>query len=94
MGQPPERVAAGAHPLLSVGLSLVTRLITRMYFPGDPLIPSDPIMGAVTDPWAQAQLISAFDLDASVPGGALAFRSDLVLRGSAAMPVEIPAHEH
>jgi protocatechuate 3,4-dioxygenase beta subunit len=59
-----------------------------MYFPGDPLIPLDPILGGVPDPAARLRLVSSLDLEASVPEWALAFRFDIVLRGHAATPME------
>jgi protocatechuate 3,4-dioxygenase beta subunit len=59
-----------------------------MYFPGDPLFFQDPIFQAVRDPKARERLISSFDLEATVPEWALAFRFDIVLRGRDATPTE------
>jgi protocatechuate 3,4-dioxygenase beta subunit len=60
-----------------------------MYFPGDPLLPHDPILNAVRDPKARRLLISEFDLATTTPEWALSFRWDVVLgRGSAATPLE------
>jgi protocatechuate 3,4-dioxygenase beta subunit len=70
------------------GPAFATRLITQMYFPGDPLFFQDPIFGAVRDANARERLISTFDLDATVPEWALAFRFDIVLRGRDATPME------
>jgi protocatechuate 3,4-dioxygenase beta subunit len=75
------------------GPSFLTRLITQMYFPGDPLIAYDPISQSVTDPKALDRLISKFDLDLTVPNWALGYRFDIVLRGHAATPFEGP-HDH
>ena len=72
------------------GRSFVQRLVTQMYFPGDPLLEYDPIFNAVRDPAARSRLVSAFDLAASVPEWALAYRFDVVLRGRAATPTEEP----
>jgi protocatechuate 3,4-dioxygenase beta subunit len=67
------------------GPSFVTRLITQMFFPGDPLLPLDPIFNGVPAP-ARERLIASFDLDRTVPDTALAYRFDIVLRGRAATP--------
>ena len=78
-----------AHIHLSLfGPAFATRLVTQMYFPGDPLIPLDPILGGVPDPAARLRLVSALGLEASVPEWALAYRFDIVLRGHAATPTE------
>ena len=63
------------------GTALTQRLITQMYFPGDPLIDSDPIANSIRDKKALARLISAFDWDLTVPGTALGYRWDIVLGG-------------
>ena len=70
------------------GPSFMTRLVTQMYFPGDPLMPYDPIFNCVTDPRARDRMISAFDLERTVPDWALAYRFDIVLRGRDATPME------
>jgi protocatechuate 3,4-dioxygenase beta subunit len=78
-----------AHIHLSLfGPAFATRLVTQMFFPGDPLIPLDPILGGIPDPAARLRLVSALDLDSSVPDWALAYRFDIVLRGRAATPLE------
>jgi protocatechuate 3,4-dioxygenase beta subunit len=64
------------------------RLVTQMYFPGDPLIPFDPILNSVPDPAGRERLISRLDLASTMPGWALAYRFDIVLRGRAATPFE------
>jgi protocatechuate 3,4-dioxygenase beta subunit len=68
------------------GPALATRLITQMYFEGDPLIPLDPILEAVPDPEARRRLTAAFDLDLTEPEWALGYRWDIVLRGRDATP--------
>jgi protocatechuate 3,4-dioxygenase beta subunit len=74
------------HIHLSVfGPALATRLVTQMYFPGDPLLDYDPIFLG-TPPTARHRLIAAFDWDLTEPGIALGFRFDVVLRGRAATP--------
>jgi protocatechuate 3,4-dioxygenase beta subunit len=70
------------------GPSFVTRLITQMYFPGDPLIPLDPIYNSVPDKKAAERMISRFDLETTVPEWGLGFRFDIVLRGREATPME------
>jgi len=70
------------------GPSFLTRLVTQMYFPGDPLIPIDPIYNSVLDKEAAARMVSRFDLETAVPEWALGFRFDIVLRGREATPME------
>jgi protocatechuate 3,4-dioxygenase, beta subunit len=75
-----------AHIHLSVfGSAFTSRLITQMYFPGDPLFALDPIAQAIPE-FARDRLISAFDIEQSVPDWALAYRFDIVLRGRNATP--------
>jgi protocatechuate 3,4-dioxygenase beta subunit len=68
------------------GRAFTDRLVTQMYFPGDPLFEFDPIFNSVRDPDARARLICGFDLDATVPEWALGYRFDIVLGGTT--PVE------
>jgi protocatechuate 3,4-dioxygenase beta subunit len=63
------------------GRAFVQRLVTQMYFPGDPLFSQDPIFNSVRDPVARQRMISTFDLEATEPEWALAFTFDIVLRG-------------
>jgi len=70
------------------GPAFATRLVTQMYFPGDPLLPFDPIYNCTGDEEARKRLISAFDLDNSIPEQALAYRWDIVLRGQEETPME------
>ncbi len=70
-----------------LGNSLGQRLVTQMYFPGDPLLALDPIFGAVPRA-AAARLISSFDLGITEPEFALGYRFDIVLAGTRATPAE------
>ena len=78
-----------AHIHLSLlGRELSTRLVTQMYFPGDPLFHADPIFQSVRDARAREALVSAFDWDTTTPEWALGFRFDIVLGGSRSTPME------
>jgi len=78
-----------AHIHFSVfGHSFISRLVTQMYFPGDPLFPFDPIFNSVADEKARARMISAFDLENTQPEWALCYRFNIVLRGRNATPME------
>ena len=70
------------------GQAFLTRLVTQMYFPGDPLLALDPIVNAIPDPDARARLVAHFDLALTEPAFALGYRFDLVLRGRAQTPME------
>jgi protocatechuate 3,4-dioxygenase beta subunit len=70
------------------GRAFATRLITQMYFPGDPLLLYDPIVQSIPDEQARQRLISRFDLEITQPEWALGFRFDIVLRGREATPFE------
>jgi protocatechuate 3,4-dioxygenase beta subunit len=70
------------------GEAFRSRLITQMYFPGDALFGQDPIFNSVRDEKAQQRLISSFDLEATVPEWALAYRFDIVLEGRRVTPME------
>lgn len=63
------------------GSGFAQRLITQMYFEGDPLIRHDPIMGAIGDQAAREQLIAPLDIKATIPMDATAYKFDIVLRG-------------
>lgn len=80
-----------AHIHLSLfGRAFTQRLVTQMYFPDDPLFAQDPIFNAVPDEKARQRLVSTFDLDATRPDWALAYRFDIVLRGHDQTPFEEP----
>ena len=74
------------------GAGLAQRLITQMYFEGDPLIPMDSILGTIPDPAARLRLVAQLDLDAAVPLDSLAYRFDIVLRGARATLFENKLH--
>lgn len=71
-----------AHIHLSVfGMSFAQRLITQMYFEGDPLIAKCPIVKSIPDQRAIGQLVAALDLNATIPLDSIAYKFDIVLRG-------------
>lgn len=72
------------------GNAFVTRLVTQMYFPGDPLLPFDPIFQSVPEK-ARERLISRFDWETTKPEWCLGFRFDIVLRGREETPFEAKA---
>lgn len=59
-----------------------------MYFPGDPLLPFDPIYNCTADEEARKRLISSFDWETTIPETALGYKFDIILRGRDATPVE------
>jgi protocatechuate 3,4-dioxygenase beta subunit len=70
-----------AHIHFSVmGTAFDERLVTQMYFPGDPLFPHDPIFNSVRDPRLRELMISRFSIDASQDNWALAYEFDIVLQ--------------
>ena len=69
------------------GRAFTQRLITQMYFPGDPLMDHDPIFQSVPRA-GRPLLIAAFDLDVTKPDWALGYRWDIVLGGHASTPLE------
>ena len=78
-----------AHIHLSLfGEAFRSRLITQMYFPGDPLFDQDPIFQAVGDPKARQRMISSFDIETTEPEWALGYKFDIVLEGRDATPME------
>jgi len=71
-----------AHIHVSVfGTAFAQRLITQLYFEGDPLIPICPIVQTIPDAQAIAQLVAKLDMNATIPLDAIAYRFDIVLRG-------------
>jgi protocatechuate 3,4-dioxygenase beta subunit len=78
-----------AHIHFSVfGPAFLTRLVTQMYFPGDALLPFDPIFNSIPDERARSLLISSFDWESTMPAHALGYRFDIVLRGRDATPIQ------
>ena len=72
-----------------IGHSFLSRLVTQMYFPGDPLFPFDPIFNSVTDEKARNRMIASFDLENTVPDWALCYRFDIVVRGREKTPEDV-----
>ena len=71
-----------AHIHVSVfGAAFTQRLITQLYFEGDPLIAKCPIVNTIADPDAIDQLTAALDLNATIPLDSIAYKFDIVLRG-------------
>ncbi|MGI9463407.1 MAG: protocatechuate 3,4-dioxygenase subunit beta [Aestuariivirgaceae bacterium] len=70
-----------------LGPSMESRLVTQMYFPGDPLLDLDPIyLGVPTA--ARSRLVSSFSIEVTEAGFALGYVFDIVLSGSARTPME------
>jgi len=74
------------------GPSFLSRLVTQMYFPGDPLFAYDPIFQSIPDPAARERLVALFDIDTTEAEWALGYTFDIVLRGRGATPFE-EAHD-
>jgi len=70
------------------GRAFTQRLVTQMYFPGDPLFGQDPIFNSVPDQKARERMIARFELGLTVPDWALGFEWDIVLRGRSATVFE------
>jgi protocatechuate 3,4-dioxygenase beta subunit len=80
-----------AHIHLSLfGPSFATRLVTQFFFPGDPLIPLDPILNSIPSKDGRRRLIAAYAHDVTEPEFALGYRFDIVLRGRQGTPFEDP----
>jgi protocatechuate 3,4-dioxygenase, beta subunit len=78
-----------AHIHFSVfGRAFTERLVTQMYFPGDPLIAHDPVTQAVRDERARQRMVAAFDFDVTEESWALGYRYDIVVGGHLATPAE------
>lgn len=70
------------------GTSFLQRLVTQMYFPGDPLMPLDPIYNGIPDEAARQSLVSVYDHELTQPGWALGYRFDIVVCGPHQTPFE------
>ncbi len=71
-----------AHIHFSVfGTGFGQRLVTQMYFEGDPLIRRCAILATIPDPAAAARLVAPLDMAMAKPMDSLAWRFDIVLRG-------------
>ena len=78
-----------SHIHLSLfGAGILSRLVTQMYFPGDPLQPLDPMFNSISDEAARMRLVSKLDMQRSEPNYALAYEFDVVLRGRGETPFE------
>lgn len=70
------------------GNNFLSRLVTQMYFPGDPLMALDPIYNGIPDEQGRQRLIAAYAHDITQPEWALGYRFDIVLCGSRMTPFE------
>ena len=70
------------------GRAFTQRLVTQMYFPGDPLLPHDPILQSIPSQPGRNRLVAAFDLGVTEPEWGLGYHWDIVLRGPSATPLE------
>jgi protocatechuate 3,4-dioxygenase beta subunit len=78
-----------AHIHFSVfGPSTVSRLVTQMYFPDDPLHALDPIMNSIPTQRAREALIAGYDHEVTEPEWALGYRWEIVLAGAQGAPFE------
>ena len=64
------------------GDEFTQRLVTQMYFPGDPLFALDPIYQSIVDPQARERLVATYDHDLTEPESHTGYRWDVVLTGS------------
>ena len=77
-----------AHIHLSLfGNAYSQRLITQLFFPGDPLLPIDPVFNSVPSASARERMVCTLDLERGVEGVALGYRFDIVLRGVNSTPM-------
>ena len=72
------------------GRDFTERLVTQMYFPGDPLFAYDPIWQAIRDEKVRERLVSTFDIELTRPDWALGFQFDIVVGGRESTPFEEP----
>ncbi|HEX6715018.1 MAG TPA: protocatechuate 3,4-dioxygenase subunit beta [Thermoleophilaceae bacterium] len=71
-----------------LGQAFAQRLVTQMYFPGDPLSEFDPIFNSVRDEEARNRMVSSFSIDETEPDWSLAYKFDIYLRGPEQTPFE------
>lgn len=77
-----------AHIHFSVfGRTFAERLVTQMYFPGDPLLALDPIFNSVPDPQARQRLVARWSLELTQPEWSLGYEWDIVVAGREATPL-------
>jgi protocatechuate 3,4-dioxygenase beta subunit len=72
-----------------LGNAPVQRLVTQMYFPGDPLLAIDPVYNSVPDEAARRRMICAMALETGIEGVALGYTFDIVLGGARSTPLGI-----
>jgi protocatechuate 3,4-dioxygenase beta subunit len=83
-----------AHIHFSVfGTAFTQRLVTQMYFPGDPLFALDPIYQSILDPAARERLVATYDHDLTKHEWATGYRWDIVLTGSRRTPLTSDTEE-
>lgn len=70
------------------GTNFLSRLVTQMFFPGDPLLPLDPIFNGVPDEKGRDRMISTYAHDVTEENWALGYRFDIILSGSKMTPFE------
>ena len=79
-----------AHIHLSLfGNAYSQRMITQMFFPGDPLLPLDPIFNSVPEAAARQRMVCALELERGIEEVALGYRFEIVLRGAKSTPVGV-----
>jgi hypothetical protein len=88
VAQPPQRLAAGAHPLLALRHRLHPAPGHPDVLPGDPLFALDPIYRSILDPRARERLVATYDHDLTEHEWCTGYRWDIVLSGSARTPTE------
>jgi protocatechuate 3,4-dioxygenase, beta subunit len=71
-----------------MGRAFAQRLVTQMYFPGDPFFDYDPIFNSVPDPTARERMVAHFEIHDTVPSWAAGYRFDIYLRGPGSTPFE------
>jgi protocatechuate 3,4-dioxygenase beta subunit len=71
-----------------LGRAFAQRLVTQMYFPGDPLFEYDPIFNSVRDRHARERMIARFRIHETIPSWAQAYEFDIYLRGPGAAVFE------
>ena len=69
------------------GQHFASRLVTQMYFPGDPLLQYDPMVTGTPEKYRN-RLVADFSLDITEPDFALGYQFDIVLRGADETPFE------
>jgi protocatechuate 3,4-dioxygenase beta subunit len=76
------------------GHAFTQRLVTQMYFPGDPLFALDPIYQSIPDQAARDRLIATYDHNLTEPEWATGYRWDIVLTGSTSTWMEDEHGDH